>query len=239
MTKYAQHVPGVLCLALSWLVAAEGWAQPTASSAFRQLAGEYRGTIKRTQMTVWAAPIAVPWRGQALALLLFPESERQDLVARLERLAGNQETLYQRACDGVRITEYGYDYSSAFSEIWHSGAALVFIHSGPVRMGSLASGWRTATTRSGMVTNEEYTSLRGREYMVSRIKRDPETGDLTRLQLTQTGFIQNFFDNPALALAPADAPAGVLELLAGYVKAKYAAIEELQGSDGQPAAICR
>ncbi len=243
MTNYAHHVRRALWLASLCLAAAAGNAQPTGPNAVRELAGEYRGTVKRTAMTVWAAPIAVPWRGQALALMLFPESERKDLVARLERLAGDQEALYRRACDGARTTEYGYDYNSAFSEIWNSGAALVFIHSGPARMGSLASGWRTATTRSGMVTNEEYTSLRGREYMVSRVRRDPETGGLTEVRLTQTGFIQNFFVNPALSLVRADAHAGVLELVEGYVKAKYAAWESLGIGRAQlpttPPAVCR
>lgn len=228
-------VPWLMALCM---MAAAASAQPTGSTGADELAGEYRGTVKRIPMIAWAAPVATPWGGQAVALLLFPESERQDLVARLERLTGDQEPLYRLACDGVDVTEYGYEYDSAFSEIWNTRAALVFIHSGPWEPGSLASVWRTATIRNRMLSNAEYAVLCGREYMVSRITRDSETGELTRIKLTQTGFIQNFFDNPTLSLVPADTPAGVLELLAGYVKAKDAAMQALQVAD-QPASICR
>ena len=227
-----------LWLAALCMTAAAVSAQPALSDGAEELAGEYRGTVKRTPMTAWAAPVASPLGGQAVALLLFPESERQNLVARLERLTGDQEPLYRLACDGVRGTEYGYEYDAAFTGIWNTRAALVFIHSGPGGPGSLTSGWRTATIRNRMLSNAEYAVLRGREYMVSRITRDPETGELTRIRLTRTGFIQNFFDNPTLSLVPIDTPAGVLELLAGYVKAKDAAMDALQVAD-QPAPICR
>lgn len=242
MTASTRRPTTALWLVLLW-PAAVASAQTTASGPFHELAGEYRGTVKRTRMALWATPIAASGRGDAVALLLFPESERQDLVARLQVLAGEQEALYRRACESVRVTEYGYDYNAAFSEIWNSGAALVLIHSGPARTGSLVSGWRNATARSGMVANEEYTSLRGREYMVSRVTRDPRTGGLTEVRLTRTGFIQNFFDNPALSLVPAEAPAGVLELLDGYVAAKYTAMERLGIGPARlpmnPPAVCR
>lgn len=227
-----------LWLAALCMAAAAASAQPALSDGAGELAGEYRGTVKRTPMTAWAAPVAGPLGGHAVALLLFPESERDDLVARLERLTGDQAPLYRLACDGVRVTEYGYEYDSAFTGIWNTGAALVFVHSGPGEPGSLGSGWHDATIRDRTLSNAEYARLRGREYMVSRITRDPETGELTRIRLTRTGFIQNFFDNPTLSLVRVDTPAGVLDLLAGYVKAKDAAMQELQVGD-QPASICR
>ena len=230
-------------LALFWPGAAVVSAQPTAPDFFQELAGEYRGTVKQTQVTVWATAMAVPGSGEAAVLMLFPETERQALVARLELLAGDQEALYRRACDDARITENGYDYNSAFSRIWQSGGALVFIYSGSGRRRLLGSGWRSATARSGLLRNEEYIFLRGREYLVSRVERDAHTGNLSEVRLTQTGFLQNFFDNPKLSLVAADAPAGVLELITGYVKAKYAAMERLQvggpGLPTDPAAICR
>ncbi len=230
-------------LALLWLTAIAVGAQPTESDAFQELAGEYRGTVRRTQVTVWAASVAVPGGGEATVLMMFPETERQALLARLELLTGDQEELYRRACDEARITEYGYDYYSAFSRIWQSGGALVLIHSGPGRRGFLGPGWRTATAKSGRLTNEEYMALRGREYMVREVERDPRTGELSEVRLTQTGFIQNFFDNPKLSLGKAEAPAGVLDLLRKYVNAKYAAMENLQlGGEAlptDPAAICR
>ena len=218
-------------------------AQPTEPDFFQELAGEYRGTVKQTQVTVWATPIAVPGGGEAALLMLFPETERHTLLTRLEFLTGDQEALYRRACDDARISENGYDYYSVFSRIWQSGGGLVFIYSGPGRRGLLGSGWRSATAKSGLLMNEEYMSLRGREYMVRQVKRDPRTGKLSEVQLTQTGFLQNFFDNPKLSLVAADAPAGVLDLIKEYVNAKYAAMESLQVGGGglptDPAAICR
>ena len=230
-------------LALLSVTAVVVSAQPTESDAFQELAGEYRGTVKRTQVTVWAAPIAVPGGGEAAVLMLFPAAERQALLARLELLTGDEEALYRRACDDARIREHGYDYYSAFSRLWQSGGALVFIYSGPGRRGFLGSGWRSATAKSGLLMNDEYMSLRGREYMVRQVKRDPRTGKLSEVQLTQTGFIQNFFDNPKLTLGKAEAPAGVLDPLRKYVNAKYAAMERLQIGSGSlpadPPAMCR
>ena len=233
MTRNTCHLRGALSLALLLPVAVVASAQPTEPDAFQKLAGQYRGTVKQTQVTVWAAPIAVPGGGEAAVLMLFPEAERQALVARLELLTGDQGALYRRACDDARISEHGYDYYSAFSRLWQSGGGLVFIYSGPGRRGLLGSGWRSATAKSGLLRNEEYMVLRGREYLVRRVERDPHTGRLTEVRLTQTGFLQNFFDNPKLSLVPADAPAGELELIKEYVNAKYAAMST------DPAAICR
>ena len=223
-------------LALLWPAAAVVSAQPTETDFFRELTGEYRGTVKQTHVTVWATPMGVPGGGEAAVLMLFPEAKRQALLARLELLTGDQEALYRRACDDARIREHGYGFYSAFSRIWQSGGGLVFIYSGPGRRGFLGSGWRSATAKSGLLMNDEYMSLRGREYMVREVKRDPRTGKLSEVQLTQTGFIQNFFDNPKLTLAAADEPAGVLELIREYVNAKYTAMESLPTD---PAAICR
>ena len=73
------------------------------------------------------------------------------------------------------------------------------------------------------MVNDEYISLRERKYMVKEFRRDPETGELIDLRLTQTGFIQNFFNNPSLRLARIETASVELELLAGYVNAKFAA----------------
>ena len=243
MTRHTAYLRRALLFALLSPAAVAVSAQPTAPDAFQELAGEYRGTVKQTQVTVWATPIAVPGGGEAAVLLQFPETERQALLTRLELLTGDQEALYRLACADARISENGYGFYSAFSRIWQSGGGLVFIYSGPGRRGLLGSGWRSVTAKSGLLMNQEYMSLRGREYMVRQVKRDPRTGKLSEVQLTQTGFIQNFFDNPTLALAAAEAPAGVLDLIREYVNAKYAAMESLQVGGGglptDPAAICR
>lgn len=59
--------------------------------------------------------------------------------------------------------------------------------------------------------------------MVKEVRRDPGAGELTSLQLTQTGFIQNFFDNPGLRLARLETASAGPELLVDYVNAKFAA----------------
>ena len=200
-------------LALLWPAAAVVSAQPTETDFFRELTGEYRGTVKQTQVTVWATPMGVPGGGEAAVLLQFPETERQALLTRLELLTGDQEALYQRACDDARVSENGYGFYSAFSRILAVGRRPgVHLLRPRQARGLLGSGWRSATAKSGLLMNEEYMSLRGREYMVRQVERDPRTGKLSEVQLTQTGFIQNFFDNPKLTLAAADEPAGVLEL---------------------------
>ena len=43
--------------------------------------------------------------------------------------------------------------------------------------------------------NQEYIVWQGREYAIRRIRRSAGTGALESVQLTQTGFIQKFFDN--------------------------------------------
>ena len=236
MTRNIFLQRGALWLALLWPVAVVVSVRASEPGPFHELAGEYRGTVKQTHVTVWATPMGVPGGGEAAVLMLFPEAKRQALLARLELLTGDQEALYRRACDDARIREHGHDYYSAFSRLWQSGGALGFIYSGSGRRGFLGPGWHSATAKSGLLMNDEYMSLRGREYMVREVKRDPRTGKLSEVQLTQTGFIQNFFDNPKLTLAAADEPAGVLELIREYVNAKYTAMESLPTD---PAAICR
>ena len=80
------------------------------------------------------------------------------------------------------------------------------------------------------MVNDEYIFLREREYMVKEVRRDPETGELIDLRLTQTGFIQNFLDNPKLRLEKNETATGGVELLADYVNAKFAAHNALNAA---------
>ena len=63
--------------------------------------------------------------------------------------------------------------------------------------------------------------------MFRRIRRSVGTGALESVQLTQTGFIQNFFDNPVIRVTRVDNAPPAFKLLGSYLDAKFAAWQEL------------
>lgn len=128
MTANTCRPARALWLVLLW-PAAGASAQTTEPGPFHELAGAYRGTVKRTQMALWVAPMAASGRGDAVALLLFPESQRQDLVARLQVLAGEQEALYRRACESARVTSVQEPVTAV--AVRHPVAALALTKSDP------------------------------------------------------------------------------------------------------------
>lgn len=71
--------------------------------------------------------------------------------------------------------------------------------------------------------NQEYIAWQGREYAIRRIRLSVRTGALESVQLTQTGFIQNFFDNPVISVTRADNAPPSFKLLGSYLDAKFAA----------------
>ena len=74
----------LLVLLISVTVVVGAQEQTSEKMPFAGLVGEYRGTLKRTKMVVWATPVAAPGLGGAVtALMFFPEAERQALVDRL------------------------------------------------------------------------------------------------------------------------------------------------------------
>ncbi len=75
--------------------------------------------------------------------------------------------------------------------------------------------------------NQEYIVWREREYAIRRIRRSAGTRALESVQLTQTGFIQNFFDNPVISVTRVDSVPPTFKLLGSYLDAKFAAWEEL------------
>ena len=180
------------------------------------IAGEYRGTVKRTEMTLWASPLAGPGEEQALALMFFPTAQRQAQVARLSRLTDALLASRHDRCD----------LESVFEQLHRpaDGPGLVLIHGGWEQLHELEM---NRFPEGYYMGNDEYISLRNREYMVKELRRDTDTGKLRDLRLTQTGFIQNFFDNPRLRLARVGTAHTELQLLASYVKAKYAAYNAL------------
>ena len=184
------------------------------SNRISGIEGEYRGTVKRTEMTLWAAMIAGPDEEKALALMFFPTARQQAQVDRLGRLTDNLLTAGSSRCDLENILEQVYRPGPAA----RNGLVLIhgdWEHQPDLKISRHPEGY--------WMMNDEYLFLRGREYMVKEIKSGSKSGELTSLQLTQTGFIQNFFDNPSLRLARIEAVSTGPELLANYVKAKFAA----------------
>ena len=180
------------------------------------IAGEYQGAVKRTEMTLWASPLAGPGEEKALALMFFPSAERQTQVARLRRLTDALLAPGQGRCE----------LEDVFEQVHRpvNGPGLVLIHGGWEQLHELEI---KRFPEGYYMGNDEYIVLREREYMVKGLRRNPETGELRDLRLTQTGFIQNFFDNPRLRLARVGTAHSELQLLAHYVKAKFAAYDAL------------
>ena len=190
------------------------------------IAGEYGGTVKRVEMTLWAASVPGPGREKALALMFFPAEQRQAQAGRLRSLTNAFLASGQRRCDVVNVFDQVYRPGSGV----HPGLVLVHgdWHQKPVLKMNRYPG-------SYWMVNDEYVFLRGQEYMVKEVRRDPDTSELIHLRLTQTGFIQNFLDNPKLRLEKNETATDGVELLVGYVNAKFAAHNALNAAlEGVP-----
>ncbi len=198
-------------------------------SYYSGIEGEYRGTVKKVEMTLWATPVTGPGGAKVIALMFFPSTQRQVQTDRLRRLTDALLTSRQHWCDIEDVFNRMYRPGSS------ARAGLVLIHGGWDDAHSLKPDWRSVTPKSYLMSNDEYIFLSGREYMVKEVRRDPGDGELIDLRLTQTGFIQNFFDNPRLRLARIETASAELELLAGYVNAKFAAHNALNAAlEGVP-----
>ena len=190
------------------------------------IAGEYSGTLKRVEITLWATLVTGPGGEKALALLFFPAEQRQAQAGRLRRLTDAFLTSGQHRCD----------IENVFDQVYRPGfgarSGLVLVHGGWEQQSELKI--RRFPEGYWMV-NDEYIFLRGREYMVKEVRRDPDAGELIHLRLTQTGFIQNFLDNPKLRLEKNETATDGVELLADYVNAKFAAHNALNAAlEGVP-----
>lgn len=195
------------------------------SGRFSGIEGEYRGTIKRTEMTLWAAMIAGQGEEErGLALIFFPSAQRQEQEDRLRRMTDALLAPGQDRCDLVNV--YDQVYRS------EQGPGLVMILGGWEKQHELGI---TRFPRGYWMMNDEYIFLRGREYMVKQVRRSADTGELKSLRLTRTGFIQNFFDNPKLRLERVETGTDELRLLADYVRAKSSALKALDAAlEGVP-----
>ena len=184
------------------------------SGRISAIQGEYRGTVKRTEMTLWASQIPGPGEEKALALIFFPTAQQQAQTERLRRLTAALLAAGRNRCE----------LEDVFEQVYRPGdgarAGLVLVQGAWERRTDLKM---RRYPEGYWMGNVEYSFLRGREYMVKEIRLDSGSGKLASLQLTQTGFIQNFFDNPRLRLTRNETGASGSELLADYVKAKFTA----------------
>ena len=190
------------------------------------IAGEYSGTLKRVEMTLWATLVTGPGGEKALALMFFPAEQRLAQTDRLRHLTDAFLASGQHRCDIVNVFDQVYRPGSGV----HPGLVLVHgdWHQKPVLKMNRYPG-------SYWMVNDEYVFLRGQEYMVKEVRRDPDTSELIHLRLTQTGFIQNFLDNPKLRLEKNETATDGVELLVGYVNAKFAAHNALNAAlEGVP-----
>ena len=93
----------------------------------------------------------------------------------------------------------------------------------------LPPGWEEIESQkySPRLRTEEYIVWQEQEYAIRRIRRSAGTGALQSVQLTQTGFFQNFFDNPVINVTRVDNATPAYKLLGSYLEAKFAAWHEL------------
>ena len=116
--------------------------------------GEYRGTVKRTEMTLWAATGAGPGDERTLALMSFPTAQRQAQTARLLRLTKGLLAAGQDRCDLMNALYPARRPGTGD----RAGLALVY------------GGWESQTElkirrfpESYYMVNDEYVFLRGQE----------------------------------------------------------------------------
>ena len=194
---------------------------------FDRLTGEYRGTHKGDSLVVWVDALAEVEAGQQAALLIFREQDRQRLETYMKRIIDDPTGYYRKVCEGAEFTEYGYHFPDFF-RVWNTQGGLILLQDG-FRGGRLSPDWEEIEGRDSPAhfRNEEYIVLREREYAIRRIRRSARTGALASVQLTQTGFIQNFFDNPVISVTRVGNAPPSFKLLGSYLDSKFNAQQEL------------
>ena len=202
-------------------------ADRQATGTFDRLTGEYRGTHKGNSLVVWVDALAEVEAGQQAALLIFREQDRQRLETYMKRIIDNPADYYRKVCEGAESTKYGYHFRD-FYKVWNTQGGLALLQDG-FRSGRLPLDWEEIESRkySAHLRTEEYIVLGEREYAIRRIRRSAKTGALKSAQLTQTGFIQNFFDNPVISVTRVDNAPPSFKLLGSYLDSKFNAQQEL------------
>ncbi len=221
-------------------LAVDAQSRPTANrqavGTFDRLAGEYRGTSKGDAFVVWVDVSPAVEEGQQAALLLFEERDRPRLETYIKRIVDNPAGYYRKVCEEAESTEYGYHFLDLY-KVWNTQGGLALLQDG-FYGDRLPRDWEEIESQEypPQLRTEEYIVLREREYAIRRIRRSTKTGVLESVQLTRTGFIQNFFDNPVISLTRVDNALPSFKLLGSYLDGKFKALEELgQGGETLPA----
>ena len=192
-----------------------------------RLTGEYRGTSQGDAFVVWVDALPAVEAGQQAALLIFREQDRLRLETYIKKIIDNPADYYRKVCEGAESTKYGYHLRD-FYKVWNTQGGLALLQDG-FRGGRLSPDWEEIEGRDSPahLRNEEYIFWREREYAIRRIRRSTKTGALKSVQLTQTGFIQNFFDNPVISVTRVDNALPTFKLLGSYLDSKFNAQQEL------------
>ncbi len=193
---------------------------------FDGLAGEYRGTSDGDAFVVWVDVSPPVEEGQQAALLLFRGQYRTRLEAYIKGIIANPADAYRKVCERAGSGERKGRLNDLY-RVWntHGGLALLLDFQGD----RLPLDWEEIESQkySPRLRTEEYIVWQEQEYAIRRIRRSARTGFLQSVQLTQTGFFQNFFDNPVINVTRADNATPAYKLLGSYLKAKFVAWQEL------------
>lgn len=198
--------------------------------SFDHLAGEYRGTSDGDAFVVWADALPAGEEGQQAALLIFGEQDRPRLETYIKRMIDNPADQYRKVCERVGSDERKGRLDDLY-RVWNTQGGLILLQDG-LFGGRLPPDWEEIESQADLphLRNQEYIVWREREYAIRRIRRSVKTGALKSMQLTQTGFIQNFFDNPVIRVTRVDNASSSFKLLGSYLENKFAAWEELDAS---------
>ncbi len=194
---------------------------------FDRLTGEYRGTYKGDALVVWVDASAAVEAGQQAALLIFREHDRLRLESYMASIIDNPAEYYRKVRERAGSDERK-DRLPDLYKVWNTQGGLALLQDG-FHGGSLPPDWDEIESQEypPYLRTEEYIVLGEREYAIRRIRRSVRTGALESVQLTRTGFIQDFFDNPVISLTRADNALPTFKLLGSYLDGKFKALQKL------------
>ena len=202
-------------------------ADRQATGAFDRLAGEYRGTSDGDAFVVWVDALPAVETGQQAALLLFREQDRPRLETYIKQITANPADSYREVCERTGSVERKGRLNDLY-RVWNTQGGLALLLDG-FPADRLPADWEEMESQkySPGLRTEEYIFWQEREYAIRRIRRSAGTGALESVQLTQTGFFQNFFDNPVIRVTRVDNAPPSFKLVGSYLEAKFAAWQEL------------
>ena len=196
------------------------------AGTFDRLAGEYRGASDGDAFVVWVDALPAGEEGQQAALLLFREEDRPRLETYIKQIITDPADQYRKVCGRAGSGERKGRLNDLY-RVWNTQGGLILLHD--FQEVRLRPDWEEIEGGDypPYLRNQEYIVWQEQEYAIRRIRRSAGTGTLQSVQLTQTGFFQNFFDNPVIRVTRADNAPPAFKLLGSYLEAKFAAWQEL------------